>query len=253
MHTKSLDVSDIRREINCLRVVAAHGGAAHSTPLWQNDAVRLFEAIPDRHPREGNLPDALFLFFDAVAAFDHPRQRLLLLTTIDSAAEGGPEAQVDAAIARLDALDAFLGARDPSTLRRAAAVPRFSAVMSKAAFLDAVAQVQEAIAAGEVYQAVLSQRWTAALDLDPFDVYRALRVLNPSPYLFYLETREATLLTTQREARADRTLLTASTATITTIMPSDKAAPTCGSETTLPDSTALISVVTRLILPEVSA
>ena len=66
--------------------------------------------------------------------------------------------------------------------------------MPRERFLEAVAATREAIAAGEVYQAVVSQRWTARLGIDPFDVYRALRALNPSPYLFYLETREATIL-----------------------------------------------------------
>ena len=64
--------------------------------------------------------------------------------------------------------------------------------MPRERFLELVAQAQEAIRDGEVYQVVLSQRWTA-LDVDPFDVYRALRMLNPSPYLFYLETREAAI------------------------------------------------------------
>ena len=51
------------------------------------DAVRLFEAIPDRHSRESEIPDALFLLFEAVVAFDHPRQRVLLLTTLDRGSE----------------------------------------------------------------------------------------------------------------------------------------------------------------------
>jgi anthranilate synthase component 1 len=63
--------------------------------------------------------------------------------------------------------------------------------MPRERFLRAVGDAKEAILAGEVYQVVLSQRWSAALDGDPFDVYCALRELNPSPYLFYLETREA--------------------------------------------------------------
>jgi anthranilate synthase component 1 len=62
--------------------------------------------------------------------------------------------------------------------------------MSKETFLRAVETAKEAILSGEIYQVVLSQRWTGSLALDPFDVYRALRLLNPSPYLFYLETRD---------------------------------------------------------------
>jgi anthranilate synthase component 1 len=65
--------------------------------------------------------------------------------------------------------------------------------MSRRGFLDAVLAAKEHILAGNIYQVVLSQRWTGRLDVDPFDVYRALRMLNPSPYLVYLETRDAVI------------------------------------------------------------
>ena len=190
------------------------------------DAVRLFESIPDRHPREGSIPDGLFLLFDATVAFDHPRQRLLLLTTIGIPRGGrGKEKEVDAAIARLDRLEAFLGTDAPagrapkapasrhglSAVRAARGAPKGSpggtsaargrpagppaesvtTLMTRDAFLEGVGRAKEAILAGDIYQVVLSQRWDLRLDGDPFDVYRALRMLNPSPYLFYLETREA--------------------------------------------------------------
>jgi anthranilate synthase component 1 len=158
------------------------------------DAVRLFEAIPQSHPPEGAMPEALFLLFDAVAAFDHARQRLLLLTTVDRTLGGDGEAAVDAAIRRLDTLEGFLAAPDPPLRARPVGSLRFETAQTRDEFLRGVAAIREAIAAGEVYQAVLSQRWTAALPLDPFDVYRALRSLNPSPYMYYLETREATVL-----------------------------------------------------------
>jgi anthranilate synthase component 1 len=173
--------------------------AAGAVGYLTYDAVRLFEAIPDSHPREGRIPDALFLLFDAVIAFDHPRQRLLLLTTLDATEGRSPDGAADEAIGRLDRLESLIlqgaGAGPaPTSPAAALAAARFEPLMPKAAFLDAVGAIQEAIAAGEVYQAVVSQRWTARLGLDPFDLYRALRALNPSPYLFYLETREATLL-----------------------------------------------------------
>jgi anthranilate synthase component 1 len=159
------------------------------------DAVRLFEAIPDSHPVEGEIPDALFLLFDAVVAFDHPRQRVLLLTTVDTAGDRPVETAVAEAVDRLDRLETCLRAPEPQASRPAAGEPAaFRPAMPKERFLSAVAATREAIAAGEVYQAVVSQRWTARLDVDPFDVYRALRTLNPSPYLYYLETREASVL-----------------------------------------------------------
>jgi anthranilate synthase component 1 len=158
------------------------------------DAVGLFEDIPQSHPPEGTMPEALFLLFDAVAAFDHARQRLLLLTTVDRTLGGDGGAEVDAAISRLDGLEGFLTAPDPAGRTRMAGVPCFETAQPRDEFLRGVAAIREAIAAGEVYQAVLSQRWSARLPLDPFDVYRALRSLNPSPYMYYLETREGTVL-----------------------------------------------------------
>jgi anthranilate synthase component 1 len=165
------------------------------------DAVRLFEEIPDRHPAEGQIPDVLFLLFDSVVAFDHARQRLLLLTCADLAGRGW-KAQAEAAVARLDRLEAFLGTPEPASQLSpsppaptpSAGATGFSAVLPRARFLEAVVQAKEAILAGEIYQVVLSQRWTGRLGVDPFEVYRALRSLNPSPYLFYLETREAAIV-----------------------------------------------------------
>ena len=181
--------------------------AAGAVGFLSYDAVRLFEEIPDRHPREGGIPDALFLVFDAVAAFDHPRQRLLLLTTLDLTAETDAAAEVERAIGRLDRLEADTLGRaalaPPSPVRPAAqGRPAFAPVVPRERFLEAVGVIKEAIVSGEVYQCVLSQRWTARLDVDPFDVYRALRALNPSPYLYYLETREATVLGSSPEMLA---------------------------------------------------
>jgi anthranilate synthase component I len=184
------------------------------------DAVRFFEEIPDRHPREGSMPEGLFLLYDAVVAFDHARQRLLLLTNLHG------EKDVDPAIERLDRLERLVFSeapqraaghqRDqgsgPSGLTLSALVakrppapkagldparemegPTFETGMRREAFLEIVARAKEAILAGDVYQVVLSQRWRGPLDVDPFDAYRALRMLNPSPYMFYLETREGTI------------------------------------------------------------
>ena len=159
------------------------------------DAARLFEEIPDRHSREGGIPDALFLLFESVVAFDHVRQCLLLLTCADLST-GGEEREAEAALSRLDRLEEFLSVpatgtarRDPGDARDSGS--RFTPSMPKETFLGAVEAAREAILAGEIYQVVLSQRWEGLLGVDPFEVYRALRRLNPSPYLFYLETREA--------------------------------------------------------------
>jgi anthranilate synthase component 1 len=169
------------------------------------DAVRQFERIPDSHPFEGRVPDGLFLLFEAVIAFDHPRQRLLFLTSAGPVENGREEQEARAAVSRLDALqerlaDAAFGEggsvspRAIETLEGRGRPEGFSPLFSREPFLEAVRRAKEEILAGEVYQVVLSERWSAELDVDPFEVYRALRMLNPSPYMFYLEAREATVL-----------------------------------------------------------
>jgi anthranilate synthase component 1 len=170
--------------------------AAGAVGFLTYDAVRIFEEIPDRHAREGKIPDGLFLLFEAVAAFDHPRQRLCLVTTLDLTESSDAVAEVERAVSRLDRLEELVFAPEtPARTRQASGTETpFAPVMERERFLEAVRVVQEAIASGEVYQCVLSQRWTARPGVDPFDVYRALRALNPSPYLYYLETREATVL-----------------------------------------------------------
>jgi anthranilate synthase component 1 len=153
------------------------------------DAARVFEEIPDRHPREGRIPDALFLRFDSIVAFDRARGRLLATTAAE-------ESEIKPAAARLDRLADFLST--PPTRGNGVGVREgfavgFAPVAPKEQFLGAVEAAKEAILAGEIYQVVLSQRWTAPLAVDPLDVYEALRELNPSPYLFYLQTREAAI------------------------------------------------------------
>ena len=160
------------------------------------DAVRLFEKIPDAHPREGKIPDALFLRFESVVAFDHARQRLLLVTDVvpeKAGDEAAAAAAAAAATARLDRLEAFLYAADPPRPPASGTPEPARPGMPRDRFLERVREAQEAIRDGEVYQVVVSQRWTLQLDVDPFEVYRALRMLNPSPYLFFLETREASI------------------------------------------------------------
>ena len=155
------------------------------------DAVRLFERIPDRHPRTSGMPDGLFLLFDAVVAFDHARG-VMALQTVARPGEG-PEAAEE----RLDALEEAVTlpeAPAPASVRTTAAAPTFTERGSRDAFLGAVARAKQAIAAGEIYQIQISRRWSAPLPFDAFEVYRALRRINPSPYQFFLRTREGDIL-----------------------------------------------------------
>ena len=160
------------------------------------DSVRLFESLPDGPPDHLHLPDLHLLRFDTVLVFDHSFNHLLLITHLDLS--GG--ADVDSAFAsaqrELDELTQRLQTPLAPQLVEVSA-PReltFSQHTSQAVYEAGVRKIQEYIRAGDVFQVVLSQRLSAPCDLHPFQVYRSLRSLNPSPYLFYLRLGAASLV-----------------------------------------------------------
>jgi len=152
------------------------------------DAVRLFERVPCRHPPGSAMPEALFLLFDSTIAFDHARGVMVLQTAVRDGKDGAAEG-------RLADLERRVAAPDPPRPKRIAEEPPvFSESGSREGFLASVAAAKEAIASGEVYQIQISRRWTARLAIEPFEIYRALRRINPSPYHFFLRTREGDVL-----------------------------------------------------------
>ena len=156
------------------------------------DAVRQIERLPSLSKDELGVPDACLLFFDEVLAFDHVRKEIWLVVTADvtrgkSAAK--PAQAYDKAVQRLDALEKRLAQPLPKSLEkksRAHGSLKVKHRTSKKDFLAAVARTKEYIAAGDIFQAVLSQRFDVTPEADSFQVYRALRTVNPSPYMYFL-------------------------------------------------------------------
>ena len=149
------------------------------------DSVRLIERLPSTAKDELKVPDAGLMFFDQVVVFDHVKKEILLIATADLT-RGGSYAQAEK---RLDKMEKRLASALPSsaTKRKPVSgklkmVPR----TSKAKFLKAVERAKEYIASGDVFQCVLSQRFDCVPGVPAFDVYRALRIVNPSPYMFFL-------------------------------------------------------------------
>ena len=170
------------------------------------DAVRWIESIPDRHARDTDLPDAEFFFYDTVVAFDHAKHVLYLIGNV-LVDEVGTDASAlrrayDAAQRRLDALANDLERPVPREevprvlrpLPPASVADGMSSNFARAEFERAVERAREYIHAGDAFQIVLSQRFEARTPAEPFDVYRSLRALNPSPYLFYLQWKDTALL-----------------------------------------------------------
>src|SRR5262249_50401772 len=142
------------------------------------DAIRLFERIPDRHGPSDEAV-ASFSFYRSLVAFDHVGQRLVLIAITDP----GSRKAFERAQETLDGLEEDLGwERRPASPRRPEG-PSSLDLGDGAAFREAVVRAKEYIAAGDVFQVVLSRRHTEACALDPFTVYRALRMVNPSPYM----------------------------------------------------------------------
>ncbi len=138
------------------------------------------------HP---DLPDAIFLQTDTLIAFDHAYGRMLLIA--HACLDGDPPAARREAEARLDEIERQLKAHPRPTERSLPAPPRPAAALrsnlTADQFMAAVVQAKEHIAAGDIFQVVLSQRFSRETTAAAFDIYRALRRLNPSPYMFFFD------------------------------------------------------------------
>ncbi|MGA2535484.1 MAG: anthranilate synthase component I [Terracidiphilus sp.] len=162
---------------------------AGAVGFFSYDAVRQIERLPTLAADELGVPDACLLFFDEVLAFDHVRKEIWLVVTAD-VTKGKPTAAYDQAVKRLAKLEKRLAGPLPR-LPVAKGRPRQIRLKvkhrtTKRAYLAAVARTREYIAAGDVFQAVLSQRFDVEPEADSFQVYRALRTVNPSPYMYFL-------------------------------------------------------------------
>jgi anthranilate synthase component 1 len=154
------------------------------------DMVRHMEDLPNTNPDIMGVPDCLFMRPTIVAVFDSVTDNIRLVTPVRPNGDT-PEAAYDAALERLAEAEDKLHAPLPQA---DLAVPNvFDAPysnMDKQAYFDMVEKGKAYIEAGDIFQVVLSQRFNIDFDLPPFDLYRALRRVNPSPYLFYLNMRD---------------------------------------------------------------
>jgi anthranilate synthase component 1 len=126
------------------------------------------------------------MFFDQVLVFDHVKKEIHLIVTTDLAREKSQGAYARA-VRRLNRLEKkFSGTLPAFKKKKPAGKLKLTARTSKATFLKAVEKTKEYVAAGDVFQCVLSQRFDCEPEVDAFEIYRALRVVNPSPYMYFL-------------------------------------------------------------------
>ncbi|WP_027460939.1 anthranilate synthase component I [Deinococcus murrayi] len=157
------------------------------------DLVRAYERLPDANPDELKLPDALFIAPRGLVVFDHLRHRLSVVATAPA------QAAADAVAAELAAR--LRGPLPDVPGRTPAPAPRFRSNFTPEGFMAAAKRALEYVRAGDIFQVVPSQRFSAELgELHPFALYRALRRVNPSPYLGYLALGEVTLVASSPES-----------------------------------------------------
>lgn len=157
------------------------------------DVVRFFEpTVTPSPPDQLNVPDSVFIITDTFLVFDHRFRRLKIFAPafID---ERGPDVAYEEAGAKIAKILERLESPTQSRLMNAAQVTPYLSPQSNTSrdeFCDIVRRCQEHIRAGDVFQIVPSQRFQANYDGDPISLYRALRFVNPSPYMFYLRLEE---------------------------------------------------------------
>jgi anthranilate synthase component 1 len=159
--------------------------SAGAVGFFAYDAVRQIERLPSIAKDELGVPDACLLFFDEVLAFDHVRKQIWLMVTVDVTLTAPEKAYADAT-RRLSKLEKRLSGPLPKVRAAKPTKVKVEYRTRKKDFLAAVEKTKDYISAGDVFQAVIAQRFDIALGLDTFQVYRALRTVNPSPYMYFL-------------------------------------------------------------------
>jgi anthranilate synthase component 1 len=152
------------------------------------DMVRLVERIPDTGRDDVGADDCVMMFYLGLLAFDHVKHRVWVIRNVFTEGPGSLRAKYAAAIREIRRTRRLL--ERPLPPARSARRPgplRVRSNMTKSKFTSAVKRAKEYIRAGDAFQIVVSQRFEARTNANPLEIYRALRVVNPSPYLYYLK------------------------------------------------------------------
>jgi anthranilate synthase component 1 len=152
------------------------------------ETVGLVEKLPRPPANPVGVPDMMFVRPTVILIFDRLADTLFLVAPVWPDASRTPDALVDAAAERIDATAARLAtAALPAPVRADPGTVALTPVLAPGRYGEMVARAKEYIAAGDIFQVVLAQRFTTPFALPPFELYRALRRVNPSPFLYHLD------------------------------------------------------------------
>ncbi len=160
---------------------------AGAVGFFAYDVVRQIERLPATAMDELGVPDACLMFFDEVLAFDHVKKEIFLILTADLLRQPDVDIAYATALERLDRLEQQLAQPLAPPAKTVVQGPlQLTPRTPRADYMAAVDRVKEYIGAGDIFQCVLSQRFDCTPGVDPFEIYRALRIVNPSPYMYFL-------------------------------------------------------------------
>jgi anthranilate synthase component 1 len=159
------------------------------------DMVRLIENIPSTGLDDLGLDDCVMMFYLGLIVFDHVRHRVWVIRNVFTGGKGSLREKYDAAVREIRSVRRKLEGPLPEQRR----APRRGKLrvrsnMTRPQYLAAVRKAKAYIRAGDIFQVVPSQRFSAQTSADPFEIYRALRVVNPSPYLYFLKLNEVSVV-----------------------------------------------------------
>ena len=163
------------------------------------DMVRLIERLPKRLRDDIGLYDAQLMFYHGIIAFDHVQHRLWIVRNVHTDGEGSLRGKYNAAVREIrktrQLLEQASPAEQPKKQSKKRAAPlRVNSNFQREEYLEAVRKAKNYIRAGDIFQVVISQRFSAKTNAEPFQVYRELRALNPSPYLFFLQMNDVAVV-----------------------------------------------------------
>ena len=162
--------------------------------FFSYDSIRLWERIPDKNPKADPLDDIFFAFYKDLIAFDNKEHRLILISNIIIDKNTNLETAYKEALYNIGVMEDRMAVRLMS--HEISVTPESEPVsnLKREEYESAIEKSKEYIKAGDIFQVVLSQRFSVKVNADPFDLYRILRVVNPSPYMFYLSLGEASVV-----------------------------------------------------------
>ncbi len=159
------------------------------------DMVRLVERIPASGRDDLALDDCVMMFYRGLVAFDHVRHRVWIIQNVFTEGKGTLRAKYDAAVREIHRIRRTLASALPRPRPAwSRSMLRIKSNFTKDKYFAAVRKAKGYIRAGDVFQVVPSQRFSAETSADPFEIYRALRVVNPSPYLYFLKLNDVSVV-----------------------------------------------------------